>query len=301
MKSMSIKIVFFGNERLVSGLSTTSAPVLTGLIQHGYNVQAVVSHHTESKSRNPRILEVADIAKKHNIPLLLPHRPSDIIDQLASFKADLAILVAYGRIIPQRVIDIFPKGIINLHPSLLPKYRGPTPIESAIENGDPTTGVSLMRLAAGMDTGPIYAQTLLTLKGNETKFDVYESLSRLGAKLLFDSLPSIINGSLRPYPQNESHATYSRLLSKQDSLLDPTYVTAQQAERRIRAHLGFPKTRITILKKPIIITKAHVNQDQKTPLDILCKDGMYLSVDELIAPSGKQMDGSAFLRGYNVA
>lgn len=298
MKPTSTKIVFFGNERLVSGLKETTAPVLRGLIDQGYAVSAVISHHSESKSRTQRHLEVAEIAKQYNIPVLLAHRPADILDEIANFEADIAVLVAYGRIIPQRVIDIFPKGIINIHPSLLPKYRGPTPIESAIINGDKETGVSLMQLTAGMDSGPVYAQSKLPLTGVETKFDIYKLLSQQGAELLFKNLPEIIHGSLQPTPQNEDEATYCPLLKNEDGILKPAEISATTAERQVRAYLKYPKTHLTVLGHSIIILKAHVSNIQKTPLDILCQDGAFLSIDELIAPSGRTMSSEAFLRGY---
>lgn len=298
MKPTSTKILFFGNERLVSGLKHANTPVLRGLIERGYTITAIVSHHNDSKSRNQRDLEVAQIAKEYNIPLHLPSRPTDIIEQLASYNAELAILVAYGRIIPQRIIDLFPKGIINIHPSLLPKYRGPTPIESAIANGDAKTGVSLMQLTAGMDTGPVYGQTSIELRGTETKFDVYTTLSSKGADMLFELLPRIIDGSLQPTSQNDAQATYSQLLKKEDGQLDLSQLTAAQAEGRVRAYLGFPKTKLSALGQSLIITKAHISSQQKTPLDFACQDGAFLCVDELIAPSGKQMNADAFLRGY---
>jgi methionyl-tRNA formyltransferase len=298
MMNTSKTIIFFGNERLVSGLKTTNAPVLTSLIEHGYHIAAVVSHHTDGASRNNRELEVAQIAKEHNIPVLLPNRPADIKEQLIGLEADAAVLAAYGRIIPQSVIDIFPKGIINIHPSLLPKYRGPTPIESAIENGDSQTGISIMQLSAGMDEGPVYAQTIIPLHDTETKFELYNQLADKSAGLLLDILPSILDGSLQPQPQDNAHATYCQLLTKADSRLEPSTLNAAQAERRVRAHLVFPKTKLTVLNHDIIITKAHVSGQKKTPLDILCQDGAFLSIDELIAPSGRRMDGEAFLRGY---
>lgn len=298
MKPISTKILFFGNERLVSGIKHTDTPVLQGLIARGYEIQAIISHHTDSRSRNQRNLEVAEVARQHNIPLHLPNRPTDIIEQLSAYKADIAILVAYGRIIPQRVIDIFPKGIINVHPSLLPKYRGPTPIESAIANGDAKTGVSIMQLTAGMDTGPVYGQTAVDLNGTETKFDACNILSAKGADLLFKLLPDIIDGSLQPTPQDDTMASYSQLLKKEDGQLDLATLSAYQAECRVRAYLNFPKTKLSVFSQPIIVTKAHVSHQQKTPLDFPCRDGAFLSVDELIAPSGKQMSADAFLRGY---
>ena len=298
MKNTSTKILFFGNERLVSGLKHTDAPVLNGLIEHGYDVRAIISHHSDSQSRNKRHLEVAEIGEQHNIPVLLPNKPTDIFDQIAAYKADVAILVAYGRIIPQKVIDLFPMGIINVHPSLLPRYRGPTPIESAIINGDSHTGVSIMQLTAGMDSGPVYGQATIPLTQTEDKFDAYNKLSQAGSELLFKLLPSILDGSLQPSKQNESEATYSSLLNKTDGHLDLMTLTATQAERYIRAYLGFPKTKLTVNNHPIVVTKAHIVATKESSLDLECKGPSYLRIDQLIAPSGRTMDGEAFLRGY---
>jgi len=298
MTHTSTKIIFFGNERLVSGLKKASTPVLEGLIKHGYDIAAVISHYSESSSRNNRELEVARVANQHAIPILLPNKPADVIDQIASYSADIGILVAYGRIIPQRIIDLFPKGIINIHPSLLPKYRGPTPIESAITAGDTETGISIMQLTAGMDSGPIYKQVKLPLTGKETKFDIYNALSKQGAETLLSILPSIIDGSLEPQPQNERAATYSHILTKADAFLELDILSAQRAERLIRAHLGLPKSKLLFNNQQIIVTKAHVSSTKKTPLDYICQDGAFLCIDELVAPSGKTMNAEAFLHGY---
>jgi methionyl-tRNA formyltransferase len=259
-----------------------------------------VSHHSDGNSRNNRDLEVATVASAHGIPVLLPNKPSEIIEDLKALDANIAVLVAYGRIIPQSVIDIFPGGIVNIHPSLLPKYRGPTPIESAIAHGDATTGVSIMRLTAGMDEGPVYQQLSVPLSQNVSKFELYETLATKSAEMLIDILPSILDGSLQPVEQS-GEPIYCALLSKADSLLKSDEFSASQNERFVRAHLGFPKTKTTIHGHDIIITKAHVTDTKNTPLDIECQGGAFLSIDELIAPSGKTMNAEAFLRGYAAA
>lgn len=298
MTNTSKTLLFFGNERLVSGLTKTDAPILQGLIDRGYTIKAVISHHSDGQSRNNRSLEVADIATAHGIPVLLPNRPTDTADQIASYNADAAILVAYGRIIPQSIIDLLPLGIINIHPSLLPKYRGPTPIESAIINGDHETGVSIMQLSSGMDSGPVYGQATIPLTGTETKFDLYERVAGTSSELLFSLLPQILDGSLTPIKQNDADASYCQLLSKADGVLDLSTLSAVDADRRVRAYLGFPKTKLTLLGQDCIITKSHVEQQQKTPLDVVCRDGAFLSIDELIAPSGRHMNAASFLNGY---
>lgn len=300
MTKTSETIIFFGNERLVSGLKSTDAPILKGLIKAGYTVAAIVSHYSASQSRNNRELEVGSVAREHNIPLLTPTSPSDIIEDLAKYNADAGVLVAYGKIIPQRIIDIFPHGIINIHPSLLPKYRGPTPIEAAILNGDDITGVSIMQLSAEMDAGPVYAQQEVNLTGAEDKFMVYEALVNVSTNLLIRTLPSVLNGELIPKPQQHNDATFSQLLSKTSGIIDPSK-PAIQLEREIRAYIGWPKSRANIFNQDVVITKAHVAPSSQTPLDILSGDGTYLVIDELVAPSGKTVNAQAFLNGYSVA
>jgi methionyl-tRNA formyltransferase len=293
MTKTSETIIFFGTEEF-------SLTVLEGLIEAGYNIAAVVTKPDSQKGRGRQLVmpSVKILAAKHDITVWQPVKVADINEDVKALGPVTGVLVSYGKIIPQSTIDLFTPGIINIHPSLLPKYRGPTPIESAIKNGDSNTGVSVMLLDAGMDSGPVYASQEFPLKGDETRANLYRALAITGTNLLLETLPGIMNGTLPPVPQNNEHAVYCQLLKKEDAMLDPAQLTAQEAERTIRAHLGFPKSKLVINGNNVIITKAHVSDQQKTPLDIRCRDGAYLSVDELIAPSGRHMDGAAYLRGY---
>lgn len=291
------KLVFFGNERLVSGLDHTETPVLQALIDEGYDICAVVANDSGTRSRKPRPLEVAELAKKHGIPVYLPERPMDIYDELKSLGADAAVLVAYGRIVPQALIDLFPFGIINIHPSLLPKYRGPSPIESAIANGDESTGVSIMSLSAKMDAGPVYHQVEFHLPKYETAPHLSHKLATLAATELIATLPKIFDGTLKPTEQGESSATYCQLITKADAKLDPTSQTAEQAERLVRAYKAFPRARLQVAGHDLIVLQAHLSEQQDSPLDIPFKGGV-LSIDQLIAPSGKTMSAEAFIKGY---
>jgi methionyl-tRNA formyltransferase len=300
------KVVFFGNERLVSGLEKTDASILNGLIANNYEVVAIVSNYSDSKSRNQRELEVADVARENDIPLFIPNKPSEIIEDLRKLGAEIAVLAAYGRMVSQSVIDIFPKGIVNIHPSLLPLYRGPTPIESAILNGDTNTGVSIMLLSAGMDTGPVYAQQSIDLNGDETKFELYEKIINISTPLFFEVFPQIIDQSLHPQPQDDNAATYSKLIQKSDGIIDWSK-EAEQLEREVRAYLGWPQSRTTLSGIEVILTKSTVRETgPATPGNIMVeKDRLFvgtgkdwLEIHKLKPLGKKEMPVSAFLAGY---
>ena len=296
MTKISETIVFFGTEDF-------SLATLEQLIDAGYSIAAVVTKPDAPRGRGHKLTppSVKVLAQQHNIPVLQPQKLKEIAEDLRALGPATGVLVSYGKIIPQSIIDLFTPGIINVHPSLLPKYRGPSPIESAIENGDRETGVSIMQLSAAMDAGPVYTQIHHPLTGTETQPELYATLAQKGAETLLKTLPAIIRGELQPTPQNDAQATYCQLLSKEDAWLNPSNLTAQQAERKIRAHLAWPKSKLHFGDHTIIITKAHVASTQKTPLDIMCQDGVFLCIDEVIAPSGRRMHAEDFLRGYAAA
>lgn len=290
------KLVFFGNERLATGV-TTDVPALRALIKAGYQICAVVASHAEGVSRNRRGLEIVEVAHAYHIPVLIPEKLDDITPKLEAFEADAGILVAFGQIIPQTIIDIFPRGIVNIHPSLLPAYRGPTPVETAILDEAAETGVSLMALSAKMDAGPVYKQASLKLSGDETKPQLARKLLGLGTKMLEDSLEYILNGTLEAIPQDPQHATYTKLLSKSDGLIDFAE-PAEVIERKVRAFLGFPKTSAKLFGQDIIITKSRVAKAESDgKLVVKCQPG-WLEIQELTGPSGRSMSGADFIRGY---
>lgn len=293
MTNTSKTIIFFGTEDF-------SLYSLRALVEAGFTIGAVVTKPDTPRGRGNKLTApaVKTYARTNSIPVWQPVKLSDIIDSIKLFDNPAGVLVSFGKIIPESIIELFTPGIINVHPSLLPQYRGPSPIESAILNRDSKTGVTLMQLAKAMDAGPIYYQVPYALDQTETRPELYATLGQLGANILVQNLPAILNGELVPKPQDDATATYCNLLSKEDSLLDPRTTTPGQAEARIRAHLGFPRTRIQVGAYELIVTKAHAVMTKKTPLDIECQNGAFLSIDEVIAPSGRTMDSAAFLRGY---
>lgn len=290
---INVPIVFFGTE-------DHSLIALKALVDAGYSVAAVVTKPDMPKGRGKKLAAPAikSYALENSITVWQPEKLKDITENIKQLGNPVGVLVSFGKIIPQATLDLFTPGIINVHPSLLPVYRGPSPIESAIINRDNKTGVTIMKLEAAMDTGPSYIQVPYALDFTETKPELYDTLFTLGANLLVSNLPKIISGELQPTPQDEPAATYCSLLTKDMSQLDLAKLTPGEAEAHIRAYLGFPRSRVTIGRYNLIVTKAHGVMTKETPLDLECANGAFLSIDEVIAPSGKTMSGADFLRGY---
>jgi methionyl-tRNA formyltransferase len=249
---MSQRLIFFGTDAF-------SAPSLEALLAHKFNVMAVVTKPDARVGRGRELTAppVKQIAQRHGIPVLQPEKLSDITSDIAALEPDAAIVVAYGKIIPQAVLDLFPKGLINVHASLLPKYRGSSPIEAAILNGDHETGVTLMKLNARMDAGPVYITSSLPLDGTETRPALYDKLSTFGAHQLIFHLAGIFDKSYFPQDQNDDEATYVRLITKADGVIDWTKPAAR-LEREVRAYLGWPGSRTQLLGADVTITAAHV-------------------------------------------
>jgi methionyl-tRNA formyltransferase len=302
------RIIFFGNERLATGVATT-VPTLQALIDSGYHIAAIVSNYEPGQSRKARPLEIQAIADTHSIPILLPKKLSEIADQLRAYDTVLAVLVAYGKIVPQSIIDIFPRGIVNIHPSLLPLHRGPTPIEGVILDGSHKTGTSIMSLAKAMDAGPVYAQSEVPLNGKETKQGLANQLLEVGKAMLLEVLPGIINGDIVALPQDEPRATYDQLINKTDGIIN-WQKDAIQLEREIRAFQGWPQSRTTISGKEVAITAAHTEPDEPhtQPGDVsIVPDTNIMMVAtgkgslciEKLKPAGKnEMTAAEFLHGY---
>lgn len=268
------KVIFFGNEKLATGIESPQPLIKNAVIAAGFEIEQIVTG-----------------------PL----------SELAPHQAKLAVLAAYGRLIPQSVLDQFPLGIINIHPSLLPQYRGTTPIERAMLDGVQKTGVSIMQLTAGMDEGPLYKQKTIHLDGTESKQALTERLQQLGAELLQEILPNIAAGELKPKSQpHPDRATYTSKITKEDGLLDWNK-PADKLEREIRAYAGWPKSYTTIGGIPVIISGAKVApMEPSSPGKLMPeKNRLFIgtATDWLeitaIQPQGKkEMPIQAFLAGY---
>jgi methionyl-tRNA formyltransferase len=298
-------LVFFGNERLATGV-TTECWALQQLVKEGYKIHAVVVNNDSARSRKERKLEIAEVAAHHDIPVLQPQNLADIADELKGYGATAAVLIAYGRIIPQSIINVFPKGIINIHPSLLPLHRGPTPIESTILAGEQETGISIMQLVKEMDAGPVYVQKKQHFPPNLfSKQQFADNFNLEGTQLLLDTLPAILDGSLAPTAQDHSKATYDKLITQTDAVID-WQKDARSLYREIIAYAGWPRSRTKLGSLEVIITEVKLLDSTTIPGEIMtenneliigCKRGA-LKIEKLIPAGKKEMPASAFLAGY---
>lgn len=179
------------------------------------------------------------LAQAHGLSVFQPEKIKPEAEAIYALKPDLIVVIAYGKIIPQTILDIPRYGCINVHASLLPKYRGSACLSAPILNGDKETGVTIMQMDAGLDTGPILRQAAMPLKGKETLAQVHDYLSELGAKLLPEALLAWVCGQIKPQPQNDALASYVKMLSKEDGRLD-WQQSAEELERKWRGLHPWP-------------------------------------------------------------
>lgn len=209
------RIVFMGTKEF-------SEVVLSSLIENNYNIVLVVSQKDKEKTRKGTLIptNTKALAEKHNIKVFQPDKIKEDCQTIIDIKPDLIITCAYGQFIPKEVLDLPKYGSINVHASLLPKYRGGAPIQRALINGDKTTGITIMYMDAKMDTGDIISSAKLNIEEEDTSDTLFEKLSHLGASLLEETLPSIINRTNKREKQNEEEATYAYNITKEEELIN---------------------------------------------------------------------------------
>lgn len=297
MTKMSDPIVFFG-----------SGPVAAeslALLSQDFVIEAVVTKPRPEHHKGE--VPVLSTAENLGLPVFTAQNRAelDTLFATAKFKARLAILIDFGIIVSQQVIDFFPLGIVNSHFSLLPELRGADPITFSILNGDERTGVSLMLLVQAMDEGPLLTQVAYKLPEAITTPELTKKLLHVSYEALKQTIPQYVAGKIKPQPQPVRQATYSRRLTKEDGLLDWTK-PADVLEREIRAFSGWPKSRTLFGATEVIVTMAHSinasgNPGNRAVQDgeplVYCGDGA-LIIDKLKPSGKKEMPGKAFLAGY---
>lgn len=216
---------------------------LTALVDAGHSVVAVYTQPDRPAGRGRRVTAspVKHFAEERGIVVLQPEtfRDQAAVANFAALQPDVLIVAAYGLILPQNVLDIPTHGCLNVHASVLPRWRGAAPIQAAILSADETTGVSLMRMTAGLDCGPVYSESVIAIGKDESAGELHDRLAILGGELLLKDFPKILRGEIDPAPQDESLVTYAGKIQKQDAKLDWTQ-SADELQRRIRAYNPVP-------------------------------------------------------------
>lgn len=216
---------------------------------------------------------------------------------LSALRAEVAVVASFGQIISQRVLDLYPRGVLNVHPSLLPAYRGAIPMTAAIRDGLTETGITIMLMDALMDHGAILSQVKAAIYPTDTTETLSERLADKSSHLLIETLKGFLAGHVSPTEQNHAAASFVKLLSREDGKID-LMKSALEIDRLIRAYTPWPGTTLEYKGKRLKILKAHVAQvTSPTDLIIECGDGSQLILDEVQPEGKKPMSGEAFLHG----
>lgn len=237
---MKYKVVYFGSSEY--GIATIEA-----ILQDGrYELVGVVSQNDKPVGRKQIVTPtpVSAWALEHGVELLRPtswKKDLEALEKLKGLKADVGVLSYYGKILPQNVLDVFPDGIINIHPSMLPKYRGATPGPGVILNGEKKSGVSIMKLVQEMDAGPVLTQEEFDVYETEIPESYYKKGFEIGNRILIEVLPKYLSGELKPWEQDNSQASYSGPLTRDNGKIDWNN-SAIEIERMIRAYTPWPGT-----------------------------------------------------------
>lgn len=301
MPYMEIQIVFMGTPDF-------GIPALRALAEH-FHVTGVLTQpdRPAGRGRNLTPPAIKNEAQDLGLPFIQPsslHNPA-VFDQLSLWDPDLIVVAAYGHILPPHILSFPPHGCLNLHASLLPRWRGAAPINAAILHGDEETGVTIMKMNRGLDTGPILRQRVVKIGEEDTAGDLFHTLSRLGAQLLVETIPPYVQEKIKPRPQDDTLATYAPALDKEDGKLTFNR-SAGRVARKVRAFHPWPGTFMFWDDKRLLVHHAHAVDVTSPGIGVLTtyKDNPavgtaqgILVLDE-VQPAGKRaMSGAAFLRG----
>ncbi|HEY4380376.1 MAG TPA: methionyl-tRNA formyltransferase [Acidobacteriaceae bacterium] len=301
-----MKLVFCGTPEF-------AVPTLEALIPC-HDVALVVTQPDRAAGRGmeTHAPPVKRTALAHDIPVLQPEKikaNAEFRAQLESIRPDAIIVVAYGRIIPKWMLDLPPLGNINLHGSLLPKYRGAAPIQWAVANGEPFTGVTTMRIDEGLDTGPMLLAELQHIAPHETAIDVYECLADVGARLMIKTLHGLGAGIITPVQQDHAVATLAPILKREDGIIDFTRPAAT-IHNRWRGFQPWPGAHTLLRGKKLIAHRMHIGSATSIDPCVLhisgdqmiagCGDGNSIVFDEVQMEGKRRMPAAEFLRGFQL-
>jgi methionyl-tRNA formyltransferase len=290
-------------------------PALQALIDSpDYDVKLVVSQTDKPQGRKQILTAppVKQLALQYSIPVYQPKtlRTPEALETIGSIGPDFIVVAAYGKILPQAVLDVPKFGCVNLHGSLLPKYRGAAPIQWSVLNGDAETGVTSMLMNAGLDTGDILLTAKTPIGENETAGELFERLAAMSPALLLETLEKLANGELTPVPQNEAEATVVGMLDKEMATLDFN-VPAREVHNKIRGLNPWPVAKTTFENKTLKLF-AGLLTDRRVPgvpgtlladrgrLFVSCAENEGYEITELQLEGAKRMPAADFLRGHPV-
>ncbi len=302
-----MKIVFMGTPDF-------AVPCLERLLADGHEVSLVVTRTDQPKGRGHQMTAppVKECALSHGLPVFQPKglRNEEAFERLQAEHADLFVVVAYGRILPQQILDLPRYGCVNIHGSLLPKYRGAAPIQWAVLNGDKEAGVTSMQMDAGVDTGDMLLTKKIVVGPDMTGGELFDALSLMGADLLSETVTAIGAGTLHPQKQDEALATYAPMLDKSFSPMDFTK-TAQQLHDQVRGLNPWPSAfcqcggkflKVHATSVADEVTDAAPGTVVKTnPFTVACGGKTTLILREVQLEGARRMDAADFLRGHPVA
>ncbi|MGA8438744.1 MAG: methionyl-tRNA formyltransferase [Candidatus Sulfotelmatobacter sp.] len=300
----SLKLVFCGTPRF-------AVPTLDRLVEAGFQVSLVVTQPDRPKGRGLELVAspVKQRAVQLGLPITQPERiknNGDFRGRLTDLKPDAIIVVGYGRIIPPWMLDLPALGNINLHASLLPKYRGAAPIQWAIAGGETITGVTTMKIDAGLDTGDILLQQELPIAPAETAETLAPKLAAVGADLMITTLQGMQAGTVPPHPQDHSQATLAPILKKEDGLIDFSR-PAMEILNRLRGFQPWPGAHSKFRGKNLQIWQAalsdHALRSSELKVEgnrvlVGCREGTAIEILDLQLEGKKRTSGADFIRGY---
>lgn len=224
------------------GTPSFAATILDGLLRADWKPEIVITEPAKPVGRDQILTPsaVEHLAQEARLPIATPGNKEEIFPIIEGRVLGFAIVVAYGKILPQKVIEHFPEGMINVHASLLPRWRGASPIQASLLTGDPSTGLTFMHIEPTLDTGPILAQTMEQIQPTDTTQTLSERLALLGADTLPVVLDAYLSGALDPLPQDDEHATYTSKIRRSDGEVRLHSVTADELDRKLRAYTPWP-------------------------------------------------------------
>lgn len=287
---------------------------LKALVTAGVRPVTVLTQPDRPAGRGRRLKPspVKAYALEQNLEVAQPATLKDpgVVDRLAALEPDVMIVAAYGLLLPQVVLDLPRLGCVNVHASLLPRWRGAAPIQAAILAGDAETGICLMQMDAGLDTGPVIARAALPIIDDATAGDLHDQLARLGGELLVEKLPAILAGEITPEPQDDAAATYAAKIRPADARIDWT-LPARELHRRIRAYNPVPGARFGFAGETVKCWRAETADTDARPagkvlaasaagIEVACGEGS-LKLTELQRPGRKRVTAAEFAAQFDLA